>query len=77
MLGNDLHTTRRNVGDGTVTRQTARSKLDFGETPAYAPFACASIYKHSIFTPPGLLTTGTPPVLLKKYWNSPSSSGCN
>jgi len=46
MLGNDLHTARRNVGDGTVARQRTRPKLDFGETPAHAAFALASICKH-------------------------------
>ena len=46
MLGNDLHTTRRNVGDGTVARQRTRPELDFREAPAHAAFALASICKH-------------------------------
>ena len=57
MFGDDLYTTRRNVGDGAVTRQRTRPELDFGEAPAYAAFALASICKHLILTPPGLQAT--------------------
>jgi hypothetical protein len=46
MLGDDLYTTRRDVGDGAVARQRTRSELDFGEAPAHAAFALASICKH-------------------------------
>src|ERR1700721_3369134 len=46
MLGNDLHPTRRNVGDGTVAWQRTHAELDFGGAPAHAPFALASICNH-------------------------------
>src|ERR1700733_9939432 len=46
MLGDDLYTTRGNVGDGAVARQRTRPELDFGEAPAHAAFALASICKH-------------------------------
>jgi hypothetical protein len=44
MFGDHFDAAIRYVRNGTIARQRAGPKLDFGEIPAVAAFAFASIY---------------------------------
>ena len=78
MLGDDFHTTVRNVGDHAVARQGAVPDLDFRETSAQATRASTTIGSQHVDLPPRpYRSIGSSLDLQWKRWNRPIEIDCN